>query len=60
MAGRWNRKASYFLAVNFPAFHPAGGRKDKAGTSIFVLLKSLGDPIGRFILKKAGDDVSSL
>jgi hypothetical protein len=42
-----------FLAVNFPAFHPAGGRKDKARTSIFVLLKSLGDSIGRFILKKA-------
>ena len=29
MAGRWNRKAAYFLAINFPAFHPAGGRKDK-------------------------------
>src|SRR5207249_1109862 len=29
MTGRWNRKAAYFLAINFPAFHPAGGRKDK-------------------------------
>ena len=29
MAGRWNRKAAYFLAINFPAFHPAGGRRDK-------------------------------
>jgi hypothetical protein len=31
MAGRWNRKAAYFLAINFPAFHPAGGSKPGNG-----------------------------